>query len=105
MPSNSAESNLNTAIVPSEDAAYSVRPSNDLGTIFIMILCVRMGWSTNQLRSIICLSKTSLATIKGLAHFVCQIDTDLSPAPNATTEHMLDVATGEDGFRRKMCGL
>jgi hypothetical protein len=30
MPSNSAGSKLNTAIVPSEDAAYKVIPSQDL---------------------------------------------------------------------------
>jgi hypothetical protein len=53
----------------------------------------------------ICLSKTSLATIIGLADFVCQMDTDRSSAPRATTEQMLDVATGAAGLRRNICGL
>src|SRR5712671_1001385 len=53
----------------------------------------------------ICLSKTSLATIIGLADFVCQIDTERSSAPRATTEQILEVATGAAGLRRNMCGL
>jgi hypothetical protein len=53
----------------------------------------------------ICLSKTSFATISGLADFVCQTETDRSSAPNATTEHMFEVATGADRFRKKMWGL
>ena len=60
---------------------------------------------THQLRSKICLSKASLATMRGLADFVCQMDTDLSSAPRATTEQMFDVATGAAGFRRNICGL
>jgi len=60
---------------------------------------------TYQLKSIICLSKTSFATIRGLADFVCQTETDRSSAPNATTEHILEVATGADRFRKKIWGL
>lgn len=40
--------------------------------------------------------------MRGRADFVCHIDTDLSSAPKATTEHMLDVDIGADGFRRKI---
>jgi hypothetical protein len=58
-----------------------------------------------QLRSMICLSKTSLATMSGLADFVCQTETDRSSAPSATTEQMLDVETGACALRRKICGL
>lgn len=49
MPSSSDGSNWKAAIVPSEEAAYNVSPSQD------------------QLRSIICRSKTSLATMNDLA--------------------------------------
>lgn len=49
-----------------------------------------------------CRSNTSFATIRGRADFVCQTDTDLSSAPNATTEQIFDVEIGVDGLRRKM---
>lgn len=67
-----------------------------------------MGWwegkktKACQLKSIICRSNTSFATMRGRADFVCHTDTDLSSAPRATTEQMLDVATGADGLRRNM---
>lgn len=43
--------------------------------------------------------------MSGLADLVCHTDTERSSAPSATTEQILDVATGADGLRRKMCGL
>lgn len=60
---------------------------------------------THQLRSMICRSKTSFATISGRADFVCQIETERSSAPRATTEQMLEVSTGSCGLRKNMCGL
>lgn len=60
---------------------------------------------TYQLKSIICLSKTSRATMRGRADLVCHTDTDLSSAPRATTEQMLEVATGALASRRKIWGL
>ena len=61
--------------------------------------------ATHQLRSMICLSKTSLATMSGRADFVCQTETDRSSAPNATTEQMFEVEMGDEGLRRKIWGL
>lgn len=43
--------------------------------------------------------------MSGLADLVCHTETDRSSAPNATTEHMLYVATGSDGLRKNICGL
>lgn len=103
MPSSSSASKQNAASVPSEDTAYRVKPSQDLSIVITKAIYV--GHSSHQLRSIICLSKTSLATIIGLADFVCQMDTERSSAPRATTEQMLEVATGEPGLRRNMWGL
>ena len=60
---------------------------------------------SHQLRSMICLSNTSLATMSGRADFVCHTDTDLSSAPNATTEQMFEVEMGDARLRRKMWGL
>lgn len=40
--------------------------------------------------------------MSGRADFVCQTDSDLSSAPNATTEQMFEVEMGDEGFRRKM---
>jgi hypothetical protein len=50
-------------------------------------------------------SKTDFATITGRGAFVCHIDTELSPAPKATTEHMLGVVVGPSASRRKIRGL
>lgn len=47
-----------------------------------------------QLKSMICLSKTSLATINGRGAFVCQTDTARSSAPRATTEQIFGAVTG-----------
>lgn len=103
IPSSSSASKQNAASVPSEDTAYNVKPSQDLSTINATVIqCLKFS---HQLRSMICLSKTSLATIIGLADFVCQMETERSSAPSATTEQMLDVATGAAGLRRNMCGL
>src|SRR6266403_553396 len=104
IPSSSSGSKQNAASVPSEDTAYNVKPSQDLSTINARHGNTMLKIS-HQLRSIICLSKTSLATIIGLADFVCHMDTERSSAPRATTEQMLDVATGAAGLRRNMCGL
>ena len=43
--------------------------------------------------------------MSGLADLVCHTDTERSSAPSATTEQILDVATGADGLRKKICGL
>ena len=57
---------------------------------------------THQLRSIICLSNTSFATISGRADLVCHTETERSSAPSATTEQIFDVATGLLGSRRNI---
>ena len=89
--------------MPSDDAAYNVNPSQDL--VIRSIMWESEDDGTHQLRSMICLSKTSLATMSGRADFVCQTDTDLSSAPNATTEQMFEVDMGDAGLRRKIWGL
>ena len=40
--------------------------------------------------------------MSGRADFVCQTDTDLSSAPNATTEQMFEVEMGEAVLRKKI---
>ena len=91
--------------MPSDDAAYNVNPSQDLNIRSITAGGKAKMTATHQLRSMICLSKTSLATMSGRADFVCQTDTDLSSAPNATTEQMFEVEMGDEGIRRKIWGL
>lgn len=50
-------------------------------------------------------SNTDFATMSGRADFVCQMDTERSSAPSATTEQMFAVAMGNEVFRTNMCGL
>jgi hypothetical protein len=104
IPSSSSGSKLKTPRVPSEDAAYNVNPSQDLRKRWAWEYCL-FGYETYQLKSIICLSNTSFATMRGRADFVCHTDTDLSSAPNATTEQIFDVATGAPGLRKNIWGL
>ena len=91
-PSSSSGSKLNTAIVPSEDTAYSVNPSRDLRQNETIIK--RRSQNNYQDRSIICRSNTSFATTMGRADLVCHTETERSSAPNATTEQMFDATTG-----------
>lgn len=106
MPSSSSMSKLKTAIVPSDDTAYRVRPSVDLRredseeSINFGRLMV-----PHQLKSIIWRSNTSFATMRGRADFVCHTDTERSSAPSATTEQIFDATTGLEVSRRKMWGL